>query len=320
MNTASTLLTLKDIEAAALRLEGVANHTPVLTSRTLDAIAGARVYLKCENFQRVGAFKFRGAYNAIAKRLEKEPELHTKGVVAVSSGNHSQGVALAAKLLEIPCTIYMPKDAPQTKIEATQFYGATVKFFDRYNEDRDQIVAKLLEEGAALIHGYDDLDVIAGQGTAAYELMQEVPDLDLVMSPLGGGGLLSGTMIAARGLKPNIKVYGVEPEVANDWDLSFKAGKRVSIDAPQTIADGVALCTPGKITYDILHDNLDGVILISEQEIRDAVNFALQRLKIVIEPSSALVLAALLNHKVDLSGINKIGLIISGGNVDLRFV
>jgi threo-3-hydroxy-L-aspartate ammonia-lyase len=315
-----TIVDFDDIVAAVNRLKGVANKTPVMTSRNLSELCGVQVYLKCENFQRVGAFKFRGAYNCIAKRLSNNPELQQKGIVAISSGNHSQGVALAAKLLGVPVTIYLPKDAPPSKIEATAGYGANLEFFDREKDDRDELAARLIEQGVTLIHGYDDPDIIAGQGTAALELMHEIPDLDLIMTPLGGGGLLSGSMIAARAYNPKIKVYGVEPELANDWDLSIKAGKRMSIPAPQTIADGVSLCTPGKLPFEILKDQMDGVILISEAEILEALSYVIERMKIIIEPSSALVVAALMKGKVPLAGISKAGLIISGGNIDPKLL
>ena len=310
------MVDFNELVAAVNRLKGVANKTPVMTSRHLSELCGVQVFLKCENFQRVGAFKFRGAYNCISKRLAANPELKERGIVAISSGNHSQGVALAAKLLEVPVTIYLPKDAPATKIEATKNYGAKLEFFDRSKQDRDKIFQDLVAQGETLIHGYDDPDIIAGQGTAALELMHEIPDLDLIISPLGGGGLLSGTMIAARAYNPKIKVYGVEPEVANDWQLSLEAGKRVAIDAPQTVADGVSLCTPGELTFEILKDELDGVILVSEEEIMDALKYVISRMKIVIEPSSALVVAALMQGKVPLEGIKKAGLMISGGNID----
>lgn len=314
------MVDFNDVVAAANRLQGVANKTPVMTSRNLSELCGVQVFLKCENFQRVGAFKFRGAYNCISKRLAANPELKQRGIVAISSGNHSQGVALAAQLLEVPVTIYLPSDAPQTKIDATAGYGAKLEFFDRSKQDRDIIAKNLIAQGETLIHGYDDPDIIAGQGTAALELMQEIKDLDLIMSPLGGGGLLSGTMIAARAYNPKIKVYGVEPEVANDWQLSLEAGKRVSIDAPKTIADGVSLCTPGEVTFEILKDELDGVILISEAEIMEALKYVITRMKIVIEPSSALVVAALMQGRIPLEGIKKAGLIISGGNIDPKLL
>lgn len=314
------MVTFDDVVAAVNRLKGIANKTPVMTSRNLSELCGVQVYLKCENFQRVGAFKFRGAYNCISKRLSQKPELKREGIVAISSGNHSQGVALAAKLLGVPVTIHLPTDAPLSKIEATEAYGAKLEFFDRSKDDRDRIAERLISEGKTLIHGYDDPDIIAGQGTAALELMQEIKGIDLIMSPLGGGGLLSGTMIAARAFNPQVKVYGVEPEVANDWQLSLAAGKRISIDAPKTIADGVSLCAPGVLTFEILKNQLDGVVLISEEEIKEALKYVISRMKIVIEPSSALVVAALMQGKIPLGGISKVGLIISGGNIDPKLL
>ncbi len=314
-------ISLRDIEAAARRLKGVAHRTPVMSSHTLDDIVGAKVYFKCENFQRIGAFKFRGAYNSIVKLLEQRPELKEHGVVAVSSGNHSQGVALAAKLLGIPAKIYIPSDAPRSKIDATRGYGASLEFFDRNLDDRDAIVADLKQNSkAALIHGYDNLDVIAGQGTAAYELLEEIPDLDAIMAPLGGGGLLAGTLIAAKGLKPGIKGYGAEPEMASDWYQSLKQGSRVKIEAPKTIADGLATCSPGELTFPIVQRLMDDIFLVSEAEIIEAMNFVFFRMKLVIEPSAAVPVAALMFHKLKVEPGQKIGLIISGGNTDPEFL
>ncbi len=314
-------IALHDIEEAAKRLKNVAHRTPVMTSHTFDEMLGAKVYFKCENFQRIGAFKFRGAYNCIAKLLERRPELKEHGVVAVSSGNHSQGVALAAKILGIPAKIYIPKDAPQSKIEATKGYGASLEFFDRNLDDRDAIIADLKQNNkAALIHGYDNLDIIAGQGTAAYELLEDVQDLDVIMAPLGGGGLLAGTLIAAKSLQPGIKGYGVEPEMANDWYQSLKKGSRVKIEAPKTIADGLSICTPGEITFPIVQELIDDIAVVSEAEIIEAMKFVFFRMKLVIEPSSAVPVAALMFHKLKIEPGQKIGLILSGGNTDPAFL
>ncbi len=314
-------LALRDVEEAVKRLKGIAHRTPVMTSRTLNEMVGAKVYFKCENFQRIGAFKFRGAYNCIAKLLEKKPELREYGVVAVSSGNHAQGVALAAKLLGMPAKIYIPKDAPQSKIEATRGYGASLEFFDRNVDDRDAIVADLKQNSkAALIHGYDNLDIIAGQGTAAYELLEDVRDMDVIMAPLGGGGLLAGTLIAAKNLKPEIKGYGIEPERANDWYQSLKQGSRVKIEAPKTIADGLSICSPGEITFPIVKQLIDDVFLVTETEIIEAMKFVFFRMKLVIEPSAAVPVAALMFHKLKVEPGQKIGLILSGGNTDPAFL
>ncbi|TQM75709.1 threo-3-hydroxy-L-aspartate ammonia-lyase [Thermopolyspora flexuosa] len=306
-------VTLDDVRDAAARLAGVAHRTPVLRSRTLDRLVGAEVFLKCENFQRVGAFKFRGAYNA-ASRLS--PEQLAKGVAAYSSGNHAQAVALAARELGTSAVILMPEDAPRSKLEATAGYGAEIVTYDRYTEDRTALGEALAaERGLALIPPYDHPHVIAGQGTAALELLEETGRLDLLVVPVGGGGLIAGTAVAAKGLYPDVRVIGVEPEAGDDTKRSLEEGRRVTIDVPRTIADGQAIPTPGELTFSINRRLLDGIVLVSDDEIREAMRFAFQRLKIVVEPSGATGLAALLAGRLEnVSG--RVGIVISGGNVD----
>ena len=302
-----------DVRAAADRLKGVAHRTPVLTSTALDRIAGASVFVKCENFQRVGAFKFRGAYNALS-RLDQDER--RRGVVAFSSGNHAQGVALAAHLLKIDATIVMPADASHMKLEATAGYGAKVVTYDQRTEDREAIARRLVDEsGATLIPPYDHPDIIAGQGTAGLELCEDVAHLDVVLVPLGGGGLLAGTATAVKDMQPNCEVYGVEPEAANDWYLSWELGERVAIATPDTVAEGMRTTEPGKVPWPIVRARAAGVLLVSDDEICAAMRFAAQRLKIVIEPAGATVIAAAMTRRIP-SKAKRIGVIVSGGNVD----
>ncbi|GAC1652831.1 MAG: pyridoxal-phosphate dependent enzyme [Vulcanimicrobiaceae bacterium] len=306
-------VTFEDVLSAANRIEGVAHKTPVVSSRTLDERAGAKAFLKCENFQRMGAFKFRGAYNRL---VQLDGGQRKRGVVAFSSGNHAQGVALAANLLGIPATIVMPKDAPKAKLDATRGYGAEIVLYVRSEEDRAVIAQQICDErGATLVPPYDDALIIAGQGTAALELLREVPDLDIILVPTGGAGLLSGTSVVAQGMNPNIDVYGVEPENGNDVQQSLAAGMRVTIPVPDTIADGMMTQSPGDITFSLVQRYARGVVTVTDEEIREAMRFAFQRLKLVIEPSGASSLAALMFDKVQHAG-KRVGLIISGGNVD----
>ncbi len=285
----------------------------VAASRTLDDRTGANVFLKCENLQRMGAFKFRGAYNRIVALNVDE---RRRGVVAFSSGNHAQGVALAAQLLGAPATIVMPADAPAAKMAATRGYGAEVVTYDRKTMNRGEIAAQLAgERGATLVPPYDDPAIIAGQGTAALELCQEVPDLDVLLVPTGGGGLLAGSAIAATQAVPNIHVYGVEPEAGDDWVQSLARGERVTIPVPDTIADGQQTTAPGILTFPIVRRLCAGVVTVSDDDLRAAMRFAFERLKLVIEPSGAAGLAAVLQAKVDVRG-QRVGVIISGGNVD----
>jgi len=271
------------------------------------------VFLKCENLQRMGAFKFRGAYNRIAQLTPAE---RSGGVVAFSSGNHAQGVALAAKLLGVPATIVMPNDAPASKVAATRGYGAATVFYERATMNRVEIAAGIAREtGATLIPPYDDPEIIAGQGTAALELLQDQPELDVLLAPVGGGGLLAGSALAATALRPGIEIYGVEPEAGDDFAQSFARGERIEIAVPKTIADGQQTTAPGELTFPIVKRLCAGILTVSDDDLRAAMRFAFERLKLVIEPSGASALAALLAGKVKLAG-RRAGVIVSGGNVD----
>lgn len=313
MTTTTPPVTLDDVRSAAARLRGVAHRTPVLRSRTLDALAGAEILLKCENQQRVGAFKFRGAYNA-ASRLT--PERLSRGIAAYSSGNHAQAVALAARELGTTAVIVMPEDAPPSKRAATAGYGAEIVTYDRYTGDRVAVAEALAaERGLSLIPPYEHPHVIAGQGTAALELVEETGPLDALIAPVGGGGLIAGSATAVKGLHAGTRVVGVEPEAGDDTKRSLEAGRRVTVPVPRTIADGQALHTPGELTFSLNRRLLDGIVLVSDDEIRDAMRFAFERLKTVLEPSGATPLAALLTGRAGpLTG--RVGVILSGGNVD----
>jgi threonine dehydratase len=304
-------VSLADVEEAAVTLEGVANRTPVVTSRTLDEKAGRRVFLKCESFQRGGAFKFRGAYNRISRLSREEAR---RGVVAFSSGNHAQGVALAARLLGVPATIVMPSDAPSVKLAATRVYGAEVMPYDRATQDREEIGRRLARDrGLTLVPPYDDPAIIAGQGTTALELVAEVPDLEALVVPVSGGGLIAGCATAARGLSPGIRVFGVEPADGNDTQLSLAAGKRVTIPPPATIADGLRVPTPGRLTFPIVQRLVEAVVTVSEAEIREALRFLLLRMKLAVEPSGAVGVAAVLAGRIP---GGRVGVVVSGGNID----
>ncbi|MEV5174149.1 threo-3-hydroxy-L-aspartate ammonia-lyase [Streptomyces flaveolus] len=307
-------VTFADVREAAARLEGIAHRTPVLTSRTLDSLVGAEVFIKAENFQRIGAFKFRGAYNAAA---QLPPDQLAKGIAAYSSGNHAQAVALAARELGTTAVILMPEDAPRSKREATAGYGAEVVTYDRYTQDRTALGHALAEDrGLALIPPYDHPHVIAGQGTTALELLQETGPLDALLVPVGGGGLIAGSATAATALHPGIRVIGVEPEAGDDTKRSLEAGTRVTVPVPRTIADGQALATPGEITFPLNQRLVDAIALVSDAEIVTAMRFAFERLKIVLEPSGATPLAALLAGRVE-NPPRRIGIIASGGNIDV---
>ncbi|MFE0381591.1 threo-3-hydroxy-L-aspartate ammonia-lyase [Streptomyces inhibens] len=312
------VVTFDDVRDAARRLAGVAHRTPVLRSRTLDELVGAEVHLKCENFQRVGAFKFRGAYNAISRL---SPQQLARGVAAYSSGNHAQAVALAARELGSHAVIVMPEDSPKSKTDATAGYGAEIVRYDRYTGDRVALGRQLAEErGLTLIPPYEHPHIIAGQGTAALELIEETGRLDALLAPVGGGGLMAGSATAATALVPGIRMIGVEPETGDDTRRSLAAGHPVTIPVPRTIADGQAVDTPGAMTFAINQRLVDAVVLVSDDEIRAAMKLAFERLKIVTEPSGASALAALLAGRVDPLP-PRIGVIISGGNVGLdRFM
>ncbi|GAA1733454.1 threo-3-hydroxy-L-aspartate ammonia-lyase [Nonomuraea bangladeshensis] len=307
-------VTLDDVRDAAARLKGVAHRTPVLRSRTLDALAGAEVFVKAENLQRVGAFKFRGAYNAISRLT---PEQLARGIATYSSGNHAQAVALAARELGSSAVIVMPEDTPRLKREATAGYGAEIVTYDRYTGDRVAIGEALAaERGLTLIPPYEHPHVIAGQGTATLELIEEVGELDALVVPIGGGGLIAGSATAAKGLLPGIRVIGVEPEAGDDTRRSLAAGERVSIPIPRTIADGMAAEIPGELTFSINRRLVDEVALVSDDEIRQAMRTAFERMKTVVEPSGATPLAALLAGRLG-EPPRRVGVIVSGGNVDV---
>jgi len=308
------LPTYDDVVQAAERIAGAAHRTPVLTSRTVNEEFGAEVFFKCENMQRMGAFKFRGGYNALARF---SPEQRRAGVVAFSSGNHAQAIALSARLLEMPATIIMPEDAPAAKVAATRGYGATVVTYDRYTEDREQIGRALAErDGLTLIPPYDHADVIAGQGTAAKELFDEVGPLDAFFVCLGGGGLLSGSALATRALSPGCLLYGVEPEAGNDGQQSFRTGQIVHIDTPRTIADGAQTQHLGQLTFPIIQRDVDDILTVSDDELVACMRFFAERMKIVVEPTGCLGFAAARKMKDSLRG-KRIGVLVSGGNIDL---
>ena len=308
------LPTYADVAAAAERIKGKAHKTPVMTSNTVNDEMGAELFFKCENYQRMGAFKFRGAMNALSKF---DPRQRAAGVLAFSSGNHAQAIALSAKLLGIPATIIMPLDAPAAKVAATKGYGGTVVTYDRYTEDREAISRKLAEQhGMTVIPPYDHPDVIAGQGTATKELIEEVGPLDALFVCLGGGGLLSGSALAARALAPNCKVYGVEPEAGNDGQQSFRSGAIVHIETPKTIADGAQTQHLGNYTFPIIQHNVDDILTASDDQLIACMRFFAERMKMVVEPTGCLGFAAAREMKAQLKG-KRVGVIVSGGNVDL---
>ena len=308
------MIDLDDVRRAAARLDGIAHRTPLVTSRTLDQRTGAIVRLKPENLQRVGAFKFRGAYNTVASL---SPADRARGVVTASSGNHAQALALSAALHEISATILMPEDAPASKAAATEGYGARIVRFDRYGADREALIAEWSErEGLTVVHPYDDERIMAGQGTATLELIEDGGALDVLLVPVGGGGLIAGAATAATALCPDCRVVGVEPESGDDTARSLAAGKRVTVPVGRTIADGQQLDTPGKRTFPVIRERVTAIATVSDAEIVDAMRFAFERLKLVLEPSGASALAALLSGKVETSG-RRTGVILSGGNVDV---
>ncbi len=307
-------VTIDDIRVAAERLRGQAHRTPVLTSRQFDEQAGCTVFFKAENLQRAGAFKFRGAYNTIAALPEAD---RRRGILAYSSGNHAQAVALSARLFGVPAAIVMPQDAPPLKIRATRGYGAEVILYDRYNESREAIGERLCaERGMNLVPPFDHPHVIAGQGTAALELTEEVPDLDALLVPCSGCGLLAGSAIASQAVQPRIAVYGVEPEAMDDTWQSLHAGHRIEIPVRPTIADGLQTVAPGKLTFPIVQQRVRDILRVSDAEMVDTLCFLLERMKILLEPSGAIGPAALRHRKIDLAG-RRVGVILSGGNVDL---
>lgn len=310
------MLTFADIEAAAARLKGVAHRTPVITSRTLDELVGAKVFLKAENLQRMGAFKFRGGYNAVNTLRAEE---RARGVVAFSSGNHAQAVALAAKLHGCAATIVMPSDAPASKLAATREYGAEIVTYDRYAEDRTVVARTIVESrGAALIPPFDYYPVMAGQGTAALELIEDTTEpLDALIVCTGGGGFVSGCAVAAQHLTPGIQVFASEPERGNDIEQSLRAGKIVKIDVPRTICDGQQTQAPGELTFEIMRERLAGVLTVPDPVVVQVMRFLFERMKLVVEPSGASALAALLQHRDRFKG-QRVGVTLSGGNVSVE--
>ena len=312
------MLQFADIERAALRIKGVAHRTPVLTSRTLDARLGLQVFMKAENLQRMGAFKFRGGYNAVNALTDAQ---RANGVVAFSSGNHAQAIALAAQLHGCAATIVMPHDAPALKLAATRGYGAEVVVYDRYTEDRAAIAKRLVDErDATLIPPFDHLDVMAGQGTTALELIEDAGAIDALIVCAGGGGLLSGCAVAAKHLLPQIEVYGAEPERGNDMQQSLRAGRIVGIEVPRTICDGQQTQAVGVHPFEVIRAHVTDVLTVSDPVVVEAMRFAFERLKVVLEPSGACALAALMTHADRFRG-RRVGITLSGGNIGLdRFV
>jgi len=314
MPVAEQAVTLEDVVAAAERIKPLARTTPVMSSHLFDEASGVRAYFKCENLQSGGAFKIRGAANFLLSLSEAERK---RGVVTYSSGNHAQAVAMAAAHLGVKATIVMPLDAPKAKVESTRRFEPEIIFFDRFKEKREEIAGRIAEEtGMTIVPSYDHPWIVAGQGTAALELLREQPDLDAILVCLGGGGFLAGTAIVARALQPGAKVFGVEPELANDWHLSLQAGKRVGIAPPATIADGLRTGIPGEVTFPIVRALSAGVILVTEDEIRHTMRFLLSRMKILTEPSGAVGAAAALHRKLP-ARLRKVGVMLSGGNVDM---
>jgi len=315
--TVRTEVTFEDIRQAAERTQPIVKRTPVMRSRGFDAEAGITAFFKCENFQTGGAFKIRGASNFVYSIPKADL---SNGVVAFSSGNHAQAVAIAARSVGIPATLVMPTDAPRSKLEATRAQGATIVEYDRFRDDRAAIGARIAAEtGATLVPPFDHPWIIAGQGTTALELMEEVRELDALVVPIGGGGLMSGCSIAAKHLRPGIRVIGVEPEKGNDVFLSLQAGARIEIPPPDTIADGLRTPVPGAITFPILQKHVERVALVSDEEIRTAVKFLLTRMKILVEPSGAVGAAAALFGKLP-PALGRVGIVLSGGNVDFELL
>ncbi|MBV8531644.1 MAG: pyridoxal-phosphate dependent enzyme [Candidatus Eremiobacteraeota bacterium] len=310
----ATRVSLDDVNAAARRLAGIAHRTPAVTSQSLNAHCDARIVVKCENLQRMGAFKFRGAYNFLASL---SPSERKRGAVAFSSGNHAQGVALAARLLGIDATIVMPLDAPAVKLAATREYGAKVVHYERERSHREEIArAVAAERGATLVPPFDDARIVAGAGTASLELLEDAPDLEAIVVPVGGGGLMAGTAIAAHATNPAIALYGVEPQTGDDFAQSLARGERVAIDVPKTIADGLQTTSPGELTFAIAREHVRAVVTVSDDELRGAMRFAFERMKLVIEPSGAAALAALLYRRIPEVAGKRVGAIVSGGNID----
>ena len=314
MGPMMNLPTYADVVAAAARIEGHAHRTPVLRSRTADALLGAQLFFKCENLQRAGAFKFRGAFNALSRF---DAAQRRAGVVAFSSGNHAQAIALAARLLGMPATLVIPQDAPAAKIAATRGYGAEVVLFDRFTEDRAAIGARLANErGLTLIPPFDHPDIIAGQGTATKELLEEVGELDALFVCLGGGGLISGAALALRALSPRCKLYGVEPLAGNDAQQSLRRGEIVHIEVPKTIADGAQTPHVGELTFQIIRREVDDIVTATDEQLVEAMRFFAERMKLVVEPTGCLGFAGARHAGLPIQG-QRVGVLLSGGNIDL---
>ncbi len=310
------LPTYDDVVHASATIQGVAHRTPVMTSRTADRLTGAQMFFKCENLQRMGAFKFRGGYNAIANLT---PEQKRAGVITFSSGNHAQAIALSGKLLNVATIIIMPEDAPAAKKAATEEYGATVVTYDRYTQNRDDIARQMQEQtGMTLIPPYDHLHVIAGQGTAAKELIEDVGELDYLMVCLGGGGLLAGSALSAKALSPHCKVYGVEPEAGNDGQQSLRKGEVVRIEPPRSIADGALTLYLGQLTFGLIKRDVTDIVTVTDPQLVKTMKFFAERMKIVVEPTGCLGAAAILQGALSIPKDARVGVILSGGNVDLK--
>lgn len=307
------MLNLEKIKEAAGRIKGRVHRTPVVTSRSFNQQAGCEVFFKCENLQRIGAFKIRGATNKILSLTEAEKR---RGVAAFSSGNHAQAVALASREAGVSAVIAMPDDAPRAKVAATRGYGAEIIFYDRLNQDREAVAIEISQrDGRVMVPPYDDYFILAGQGTCGLEFLEEVPDLDCLLTPCSGGGLFAGVSTAAKGLNPRIRCFAVEPDTADDTQQSFRKGERVSIGPPPTIADGLRVQSPGALTFPILQQTAEDVLTVSDQEIIEAMKFLLIRMKLLVEPSGAAAAAAVLMHKLP-SNVKRVGVVLSGGNID----
>jgi threonine dehydratase len=311
------MLTFDLIREAEARIAGRVHRTPVVTSQSFNHVAGREVFFKCENLQRAGAFKIRGATNKILSLTDAEKR---RGVIAVSSGNHAQAVALASREAGIRSVVAIPADAPRAKVEATRNYGADIRFFDRHKDDRDAFGREIAErEGLVMVPAYDDYLIMAGQGTCGVEFLEEVPNLDCILTPCSGGGLFAGVSTAAKSIKPSILCFAVEPETANDTQLSIAKGERVAIPPPPTIADGLRVQTPGALTFPITRANADDVLTVSDQEITEAIRFMLFRMKLLVEPSGAAAAAAVFSRKLP-EAMLRVGVVLSGGNIDTEML
>ena len=311
------MLTLQTIKAAAARIDGRIHRTPVVTSRSFNEATGKEVFFKCENLQRAGAFKIRGATNKILSLTDAEK---TRGVAAFSSGNHAQAVALASREAGIRAVIAMPDDAPKAKVAATRAYGAEIIFYDRLRQDREAVAIEIAErDGRVMVPPYDDYLILAGQGTCGLEFLEEVPDLDCLLAPCSGGGLFAGVSTAAKALNPRLRCFAVEPDTADDTRQSFLKGERVSIPPPPTIADGLRVQSPGKLTFPVLQKTAEDVLTVSDNEIVETIKFFLFRMKLLVEPSGAAAAAAVLAHKLP-DDVRRVGVILSGGNIDAELL